>query len=230
MTDCPIIRLLNVDYSKFSHQNDVDDYIRKLRKTVTTLKIQNDYLNKTESYLPKVLKKDSDMVNFTRSVIESCSQLPNVAYIALTITYDPRFFPQLIITPLWEQENYIKRVLANIINKEIIKSIYGSFELQVNGRIHFHGLIPFYGTSEIVKLEDELSGYFTDVKKNQKAILIKPVDDIPKWLNYINKKEHYKTHLCYNFDIGGTTLVCITKEGGDEVALSYPLRDSGINL
>lgn len=203
MTSVSIISLLSLDYSKFSQQFEVDDYIRRLRDMVTQLKIKNDFLLEKKTYLPMVIKKDSDMVNFTRSVIESCSQVEQVAYIAVTITYDPRFFPQLIITPLWEQENYIKRVLAHQINNNRITSIYGCFELQKNGRIHFHGIIPVYGSEKIAKLEDELSAYFTS-GTHQKAIKIKPVDNIQKWLDYINKKEEYKTYLEYNMKVNNS--------------------------
>lgn len=205
MAKCPVqqdklLNLLTYEYQNFQ-QCEVDDYIRKLRKMVTNLALRNDFLEQNNSYLPKVLKNDNEILNFTRNEIESVDQLDeNIQYAALTITYDINYFPQLIITPLWEQENYIKRILTKFLKEKNIKSLYGSYELQQNGRIHFHGMIPYYANLE--ELENEMACHFTShTGKRQKAVLIKWVDDIQGWLNYINKKDKYKKLIEYQMVI-----------------------------
>jgi len=201
MANCPVqndklLKLLSYDYQNFQ-QCEIDDYIRKLRKMVTTLALQNDFLQERNNYLPKVLKNDNEIMNFTHKEIDYTTQLEeNINYVALTITYDINYFPQLLITPLWEQENYIKRVLSKYINENRFKSVYGSYELQQNGRIHFHGIIPYYANAE--ELENEMARHFTNhIGKRQKSVLIKPVNDIQGWLNYINKNDKYKKILEY---------------------------------
>lgn len=206
MAECPvqhdkIIQLLSFDYHQDNTQQyTIDDYIRKLRKTIVSLKLQNDFLEQKNNYLPKVLKNDNEILNFTRHEIESADYLQeNINYVAITITYDINYFPQLLITPLWEQENYIKRILSKFLKEKNINSVYGSYELQQNGRIHFHGIIPYYG--DLLELEKEMAIYFTNhTGKRQKAVLIKQIDDIQGWLNYINKKDSYKKFIEYQMD------------------------------
>lgn len=203
MAECPVndklIKLLSEEYQNLQ-QYEIDDYIRKLRKTIISLRLKNEFLEKKETYLPNVLKEfDSTQkyLYFTQDEIEKEELLEkNVQYAALTITYDINFFPQLIITPLWEQENYIKRVLMKFIQENHFQSIYGSYELQQNGRIHFHGIIPYYAAT--AELQDQIATYFTSRQgKSQKAVLVKPVNDIQGWLNYINKKDSYKKIINY---------------------------------
>jgi len=202
MAKCPVqqekvLKLLTHDYQNHIHHYETDDYIRKLRKMITNLALRNDFLEQKNNYLPKVLKNDNEILNFSHKEIETVDQLEkNNNYGALTITYDPNYFPQLLITPLWEQENYIKRVLSKYINENRFKSVYGSYELQQNGRIHFHGIIPYYANAE--ELENEMARHFTNhIGKRQKSVLIKPVNDIQGWLNYINKNDKYKKILEY---------------------------------
>jgi len=201
MAKCPVqqekvLKLLTHDYQNHIHHYETDDYIRKLRKMITNLALRNDFLEQKNNYLPKVLKNDNEILNFSHKEIETVDQLEkNNNYGALTITYDPNYFPQLLITPLWEQENYIKRVLSKFINENRFKSVYGSYELQQNGRIHFHGIIPIYDYN---KLDEEIANYFTSYTgTKQKAVKIKPVDDVQGWLDYINKKDKYKKILEY---------------------------------
>ena len=191
-----LIKLLNTNYHKYQAQYEVDDYIRQLREAVKTLKLQNDYLSKKESYIPLTVPRNYIFNN--EFMDETELENPTDNFIAITITFDQKKFPQLIITPLSEQINYIKKVLSIFIYDESFTSIYGSFERQKNGYIHAHLIMPYYGN--ILNLHDKLSPYFTNRSKSNKqyAVLIKPVDNLQKWFEYINKTETFKEFIEYN--------------------------------
>ena len=189
---CPISKIVNISYSKFSNQYELDDYIRKLRNMVIKLKLQNDFLLKEESYLPL---KVENMVSFnTDKKYHTDLAEVNIQYKAITITFDHKKFPQLIITPKNHQQNYIEKVISICIREELFTGVYGCFELQGNGTIHGHFIIPYYGDEKL--LYEKLIPYFTDRKQKQYAIVIKTVDDIVGWFTYMHKES--KDFIEYN--------------------------------
>lgn len=190
---CPISKVVSIDYSAFSNQSEIDQYIRKLRQTVIKLKLQNDFLLKEESYLP--LKVENMVAFNSQKMYHTDLQEVNIQYKALTITYDHKKFPQLIITPRNHQQNYIEKVLSICIRDELFTGVYGCFELQGNGTVHGHFIIPYYANEN--QLYEKLVPYFTDkVHPKQYAIKIKDVDDIAGWFTYMHKES--KDYIEYN--------------------------------
>ena len=193
-----LAKLINKNYQKFTSQYEVDDYIRSLRRELVTLKLQNDFLLKEESYIPIKVERNYPFKN--EELLVKDIEEPNRDFIAITITFDQKKFPQLIITPLHQQIKYIEKVISTIIYEQHITAVYGSFERQKNGYIHAHLIAPYYGDHN--NLEKQLSTYFTNrTGEQQHAVLIKPVTDLNKWLIYINKKEDFKEFIEYNLKI-----------------------------
>jgi len=186
MSQEAVSNLVKINYQKYSSQYEVDDYIRKLREIVVRLKIQNDFLLKEESYLP--LKLDHQKIAFNSG--KKCHtdlEEVSIQYKAITITFDHKKFPQLIITPINHQQEYIEKVISQCIHDEIFNGVYGCFELQKNGVVHGHFIVPYYANELI--LYEKLVPYFTDRIGKQYAVLIKNVDNVEKWFEYMNKDE-----------------------------------------
>lgn len=196
---CQLAKLINKNYQKLTSQYEVDDYIRQLRFAVKELKLQNDFLLETQSYLP--IKQPINNYSFNdQQVNYEDIQDPEVDYYAITLTFDSKKFPQLIITPDIEQIKYIKKVISTILYERLFTRVYGSFEKHKSGIIHFHGVIPLYKSLDNkINLDLLLKPYFTDSEHNKHAVLTKPVDDLQLWIKYINKPETYKIFLEWNF-------------------------------
>lgn len=191
-------KLVNKNYQKYTSQYEVDEYIRQLRRSLIDLKLKNDFLLKEELYIPIKVERNYPYNNDQITIDQI--QEPNRNFIAITITYDHKKFPQLFITPISEQIKYIEKVFSVLLYDNDITAVYGSFERQKNGFIHGHFITPYYGNYK--HLENYISTYFTNGHNGkQHAVLIKPVDDINKWLQYINKKEDFKDYLEYNIKI-----------------------------
>lgn len=187
--------LLKMDTSKIVWSGDLDRYLRLIRQALKEKIIQNDFLLKTESYIPL----DCTMVYpFTREIMTvNDIEVPNRDFIAITITFDQQKHPQLIITPQYDQKKYIEKVISNLLYDKHITAVYGSFEKHKSGFIHTHLIVPHYG--DYNNLLQTITNYFTNRKK-QHAVLIKKVDNLEKWLNYINKEsdDFYEFNLRKN--------------------------------
>lgn len=182
-----IPKLVNKNYQKFTSQYEVDDYIRSLRRALIDLKLQNDFLLKTEQYIPISCERNYPF-DEDKMTVDQLDE-PNRDYIAINVTFDHKKFPQLIITPLEEQKKYIKKVFSNLLYDNHITAVYGCFEKQKNGTIHGHFIAPHYGNFD--NLEEHINTYFTNRTKQQQryAVLIKPVTDKGNWFVYMNKDE-----------------------------------------
>lgn len=176
-------KLLILNYSKLTNQFEVDQYIRDLRNALKKKIMQNDFLLKKESYIP--IKCNYEFP-FKEEIMEY-SMIKDIDrdFIAITLTFDQKMHPQLIITPQYDQIKYIKKVISNLIYENHITAVYGCFEKHKSGYIHSHLLVPHYGSHN--DLQDKILPYFTNRKK-QHAVLIKHVDDLKKWIDYINKE------------------------------------------
>ena len=199
-----ITKLLTFNYQKCSSQYEIDNYIRVLRKNLLDLKLQNDFLLKEESYIP--IKVHREYYFDEEEMFETDLKDKDADYKAITITFDQKKFPQLIITPLSEQIKYIEKVISNLLYEQHITAIYGSFERQKNGYIHGHFIVPYYGNHH--NLQTHINTYFTDRTKGDKqyAVLIKPVDNLSVWFKYMNKKETFKKFLEYNLKINSLNI------------------------
>lgn len=184
--------LLNKDYSKFSTQFEVDDYIRKLRQELQTQYIRNQFLLNEEEYIKEL--KDQSIV------VQNCDKLYHTDIedqigtpFEITATIDPQRFPQLCIIPEYNQIKYFKKIFSKLIIDNEITNLYGAFEKQKNGNIHFHGITYIYNNNEqSVTIEKSISSYLTNrpyrLNAKFKNTQCKPVRNITNWFTYINKE------------------------------------------
>jgi len=191
-----ISKLLKKDFSKMTAL-ELQNYVFKLKNAVYSLKLRNDFLLKTESYIniecPVNYPFNREQMNVTDI------ELPNRDWIAITLTFDHQKHPQLILTPSYEQKKYIEKVISNLLYEQHITAVYGSFEKHKSGYIHSHILIPHYGPHN--NLLEILVPYFTNRPiPKQHAVLIKSVTDISKWISYLNKEsqDYYEFNLRKN--------------------------------
>lgn len=185
--------LLNKQYDRLDAR-ELSIYIRDLRHTIMVQCQQLNFLTKTETYLPKI-----DTPNYPYDDEEINEVKPAQDYVAVTMTLDPRKFPQLMFTPEHYQEKYFKQIISHLIYTDQFNAVYGSFEKHCNGNIHCHFIAPLYNTlSNIKELEAAIKPYLTERANNNKAVLVKPAVDVSGWLKYINKPANYKTYFSYN--------------------------------
>jgi len=112
-----------------------------------------------------------------------------IDYLFITITFDPRKFPQIIVATHQQQKQYIEESLALAINQAKITNFYGIYEAQKNGNIHFHFIINKYNC-ELNKheLKQFFRPLFTNYDNNKYCIDVRPVTDIKKLFeDYLSK-------------------------------------------
>lgn len=173
----------------------LSEYIRKLRKTIVKQQQRLNFLEQTETYLPKI-----DTVNYPYDD-NQLMEIENLSidYVSVTMTFDPRKFPQLLFTPEYYQQNYFKQIISKLIYTDVINAVYGCFEKHNSGIIHCHFIAPLYNTSSnYQELEQIIKPYLTDRATNNKAVVVKPTTNTSGWLNYINKSANYKEFFSYN--------------------------------
>jgi len=179
-----IQKLLKKDLNKINQLN-LQEYVFKLKNALYFKTLQNDLLLKNESYIniecPVYYPFNREQMYVTDI------ELPDRDYIAITLTFDQQKHHQLILTPTYEQKKYIEKVISNLLYEQLISAVYGCFEKHKSGFIHSHLLVPHYG--DYNNIYNKLIPYFTNREfKKQHAVLIKPVKDLTKWVNYINKE------------------------------------------
>jgi len=183
-----LVKLLTKNYNNCTAQHEIDEYIRDLRKACIDLKLKNDFLLEKRSYLPIVCLQ-TYCFNDNKLNISDFETISSLNCVAITLTFDPKKFPQLIITPQYDQILYIQKVISNYLYGKMFNQIYGSFELQQNGNVHFHGIAPYYDEPRV--LQSCLAAEFTNRNPlKQNAVLVKPVNDLEGWLTYINKESN----------------------------------------
>lgn len=198
--DNTIARLLSKDYSKFSTQFELDNYIRQLRKELQTQYIRNQVLLEETDYI-KELSDQSILVQETDKLYHTdiISQL-GTPY-EITATIDPNRFKTISIIPDYIQIKYFKKIFSKLIIDDIIPNLYGAFEKQKNGNIHFHGITYIYNNNEqSINIEKHITSYLTNkpYKPNArfKNTQCKPVKNIVNWFTYMNKES--ETFIEYN--------------------------------
>lgn len=123
-------------------------------------------------------------------------------YLFITLTFDPRKFPQLICTSKEEQKKYIERVMTIAVDQSIITSFYGVYELQGNGNIHYHFIASNYDNPHSRKTISEFfSAYLTDRKENKYAVDVKRVTNMKGLIGDYFKKSP-EGHL-HNLQMSG---------------------------
>jgi len=111
-------------------------------------------------------------------------------YLFITITFDPRKFPQIVVATHIQQQKYIEQAIASSIEEEVIRLFYGVLEEQKNGNLHFHFVVQKYNCKDnINQLIEFFKPLFTDVKTNKYCIDVKPVTDLKNLFeDYLKKK------------------------------------------
>lgn len=181
--------------------DDRDLKIKELQQEIHKLKQRISFLQKTEQYIDEKKLKDV-IIHFT--IPDSPGQIRQF-YVetksytnqwAITLTLDPNKFPQIPFTPKKYQIRYFKKLLSYLSQKQLIKSTYGCFEHQQNGNIHAHFITSAYCIDSFIK---KVQPYLTDniIKKQNiyyyyqtascAVKTIPSLDDLIKWLNYIEK-------------------------------------------
>lgn len=195
--------LLQLNYSKYQTQSEVDDYIRQLRSALRDATLKNAFLLEEEQKM--YIKDLHDIPNypFDNRIMTPEDMMPQEATaFEITATIDPKRFPQLIITPIHEQIKYFKRIFSKLFIDNELSNIYGSFETQKNGNIHFHGITYIYNnTTTSNRIEEHISSYLTNAKYNTnskfKNTQVKPLRLATlHWFIYINKSP--LDHIEYN--------------------------------
>lgn len=104
-------------------------------------------------------------------------------YKFLTITFDPTKFGHY--NNIEAEKNYILYTLRMLTKKNVITQLSGCFEFQKNGTTHAHVLIRT--SSENKKIEELLRPYYTDNKRNVRAIQCVPAR-FPTCIQYMKKE------------------------------------------
>lgn len=183
-----LTNLLNTPFDSFPSMSEIHYYVRQLRTIIIKQHNELAYYRDTTEYLKR----------YTPHQLASCElfyeykQVNELGLLcgsdrkwALTITFDPNRFTNIDLTTVEEQTLYIKYQLMKTIRRFNIPLLYGSFERHKNGRIHFHGIISIY---DITEIEKYLKRKFTNNPQNRNCILWKPIDNMQKWLEYVNKE------------------------------------------
>lgn len=191
-----LTNLLNTPFDSFPSMSEIHLYIRQLRTILIRQHNELAYYRDTREYLKR----------YTQYQLSTCELFYEYNKLdeidgsdrkwALTITFDPNRFTNIDLTTDEEQILYIKFHLMKAIRRFNVPFLYGSFENHKNGRIHFHGVISIY---DITEIEKYLKRKFTNNPQNRNCILWKPIDNMTKWLAYINKESssyiYYKQPL-----------------------------------
>jgi hypothetical protein len=192
MNSKTIARLLSTNYSQYSTQFELDDYIRKLRDSLRTQFIQNQVLLEETDYI-KELKDQSILVQDTEKLFEHDVEFQQGTPFEITATIDPNRFKTISIIPDYYQIKYFKKIFSKLIIDNELTNLYGAFEKQKNGNIHFHGITYIYNNNEqSISIEKLIASHLTDKQYRPNARFkntqCKPVKDVLKWFAYMNKE------------------------------------------
>lgn len=185
VADDPLTNLLNLPFDSFESMSEVHLYVRRLRDTIRKQYFELSYYRDINQYLRKYSQHQLSNVElfYEYRKLDSIEMIDRLW--AVTITFDPNRFHNIDLTSEEEQQLYIKFHLMKAIRRFNIPFLYGSFEKHKNGRTHFHGVVSIYDNTE---LEKYLLRKFTNNPRNKHCILWKAIDNLPKWLEYINKE------------------------------------------
>lgn len=181
------VKLLNVNPSDM--EDDMFFYVKRLRQGLAYLIEENSILRK-EALLPYLTDIDGSFRNVLPTNEEILDHLNGGDLLFITITFDPRKFPQIIVCSEEQQKLYFEQVLTLAIINEYITHFFGVYETQKNGNIHLHFITKNYNNIENRKtIREFLSQYLTDRKDNKYCVDIRPVKDINGLLNDYLKKD-----------------------------------------
>lgn len=193
-----LLTLLERDPNK---EENLSMYIRELRSGFRELLLQNT-IYRQEATLPHICKISPyfryNPVSDSHWFFQFCdSEDERHDYLFITLTFDPRKFPQLIVCPEEEQKQYIEQVLTIAHDTQKIGLFYGVYELQGNGNIHYHMITSLYDSKENKdSIKSFFTPFFTDRLENKYAVDVKQVYDMKGLINdYLLKAPK---GLCHN--------------------------------
>lgn len=175
-----------IDVTKCENNYQLEEAVRELKSINKRLTSLVKYmLNKDEN-----LEGDYFNNNLINRVIwnrNMITVLPESDYLCITATFDPRRFTNIKLVNIENQKKYFKKILSQLYIDNEFNNIYGCFELQLNGNVHFHGITRMYNSSHnIDNLKASFNRYLTFDIKNKYTTIVKPCTDIAGWLKYIN--------------------------------------------
>lgn len=169
------LALLGRDPNK---EENLSQYIRELRSSFSDLLLENAVIRE-KATLPKIGPVSQYFRYTAVNPNHNFFTYDLDQYLFITITYDPRKFPQLIITSDEEQKKYIEQVITRAVQSDELTSFYGVFERQKNGNIHYHFIAKLYNSDENKEsIKSFLTPFFTDRKDNKYCIDVKRVTNI----------------------------------------------------
>lgn len=176
------------EYLNAKSHHEVDDLVKRLFKVVRDLRRDNMFYCDIEQHLSFSGSNVSQFDISDQPILTDLSNSGN--FYAVTITFDPNRFENLDVITEESQQKYILTKLYDFLSKGYnVTELYGSFELHQSGVVHSHLLIGIYDWKQ---LYDFLLRQFSKTRRNKHCILIKPIDDMKKWIEYINKAESYE--------------------------------------
>ena len=177
-----------IDINQCSNNYQIEEAFRELKNQNKQLvSILRYMLNKEENLEGDYFNKHLiSQVKFNQSKILEVPK-NQTDYLAITATFDPRRFKNINKVSIENQKNYFKKIISQLYIDNELDNIYGCFELQLNGNVHFHGLTRKYNTNfNINNLKEVFNRYLTYDIKNRYTTIIKPVTDLSGWMSYIN--------------------------------------------
>lgn len=180
MTSCAICH-----HSTQCYKCEIFDLKVKVRQ------LQSELSRYYTSDVEKLNLTYSDKQDYANFIVMRCDKPINFDYKDelstshfVTITFDPARFGMQPFDE--ERKEYIIHKLTSLMNKQLIKKCYGSFERHKNGIIHSH-LIINAQQEDIKKIKQLLKSYFTDNPYNKIVIDIGPAK-YPQAKDYIEKE------------------------------------------
>lgn len=168
------VDILNIDPNTVEN---LSQYIKDLRISLKDLIIENQLITQ-KGLLPKIGHISKLFKHNQIDPKHYFFDKGNDDYLFVTITFDPKKYPQLIVTPDYQQKEYIEQILTKATANDVIASFYGVYEKQKNGNIHFHFIVQKYSSIENQnEIKDFFTPYFTD-RRSKYAIDVRPVNNM----------------------------------------------------
>lgn len=184
------------DINTLNELTEMQDYIIHLKRALKKQYKENLCYKNVELELSRYR---TIVLPFGESMITTLNH--NANYIAITTTFDPNRFDNLLYTSVEHQITYLRMVVSDHIRHEIYTNIYATFEQHQNGVIHMHAIIRIYNISidNISQIRKAFNSKMTTNINSKVNTLIKPVNDIEGWLVYMNKETEYPP-ISYNME------------------------------
>lgn len=169
-------------YASFSHQFEIDDFVKKIIKIVHNQNKELMYYKSIEINLKHNLSEFNELLfDQSEEPMELDTKCDSQHMYFCTITFDPHRFDYLQLSTEISQKKYIIKQLHEL--RHHVDFIYGCFEKHLSGVIHSHLIIE---ANDVDYVKDKLMRAFSSKPSNKHAIDISPIRDVGKCLRYID--------------------------------------------